>query len=378
MKRSAGEMSKEEWKICLLKALILVYPLWAEKGFKLNKPIALISETEKDQLILWKKLCLFPQEQKLVPLTVKPKELEQNWANAEYGVFYSCYARGRYTSQNLERLLEKSQMVGAEIENQKLILIFSVGCLQKEVEVEGSLYFSDLVDVQNREIDIRAFVQYLRQNENRVMSIVKEELENVQENFAILDVAKTILENFLVREISTEEIPKFLKSTSFHQEKVYEEWEDTENPEIYVIALNRAIGECVDQLPPVLPRERIEAQEVEWIDEAIFFDNEAYYLPEPFFRFICERCISSASATYIKSKLVEAGVLVFEGKARNYFTVKIEVVTVYGGIIKVRRMKLLRKKLDQYGEFTLQELSLMREEETYESEDWEVCETWEA
>ena len=285
MKRSAGEMSKEEWKICLLKALILVYPLWAEKGFKLNKPIALISETEKDQLILWKKLCLFPQEQKLVPLTVKPKELEQNWTNAEYGVFYSCYARGRYTSQNLERLLEKSQMVGAEIENQKLILIFSVGCLQKEVEVEGSLYFSDLVDVQNREIDIRAFVQYLRQNENRVMSIVKEELENVQENFAILDVAKTILENFLVREISTEEIPKFLKSTSFHQEKVYEEWEDTENPEIYVIALNRAIGECVDQLPPVLPRERIEAQEVEWIDEAIFFDNEAYYLPEPFFRF---------------------------------------------------------------------------------------------
>lgn len=232
--------------------------------------------------------------------------------------------------------------------------------------------------MQNREIDIRAFVQYLRQNENRVMSIVKEELENVQENFAILDVAKTILENFLVREISTEEIPKFLKSTSFHQEKVYEEWEDTENPEIYVIALNRAIGECVDQLPPVLPRERIEAQEVEWIDEAIFFDNEAYYLPEPFFRFICERCISSASATYIKSKLVEAGVLVFEGKARNYFTVKIEVVTVYGGIIKVRRMKLLRKKLDQYGEFTLQELSLMREEETYESEDWEVCETWEA
>lgn len=141
MKRSAGEMSKEEWKICLLKALILVYPLWAEKGFKLNKPIALISETEKDQLILWKKLCLFPQEQKLVPLTVKPKELEQNWTNAEYGVFYSCYARGRYTSQNLERLLEKSQMVGAEIENQKLILIFSVGCLQKEVEVEESVFF---------------------------------------------------------------------------------------------------------------------------------------------------------------------------------------------------------------------------------------------
>lgn len=381
MKQGVGEMSKEEWKLYLLQALILSYPLLAANGFKLNKPIALVSETEKEQQILWQKLCLFPQEQKLVPLTVKPKELEQNWTNAEYGVFYSCYARGRYTSQNLERLLEKSQMVGAEIENQKLILIFSVGCLQKEVEVEGSLYFSDLVDVQNREIDIRAFVQYLRQNENRVMSIVKEELENVQENFAILDAAKNILENFLVREILTEEIPKFLKSTSFYKKMLYEEWEDTEKPEMYAIALNRAISENTDLLPPVLPRERVEAQDMEWIDKAIFYDDEAYYLPEQFFGFICEQCISSASVAYIKSKLAEAGVLVLEGKARNYFTIKIEVVTVYGSILRVRRMKILRDKFDQYGEFTLQELYEMNGEEGYESgelEDWEECETWEA
>lgn len=41
-------------------------------------------------------------------------------------------------------------------------------------------------------------------------------------------------------------------------------------------------------------------------------------------------------------------------------------------------MKILREKIDQFGEFTLQELSLMREEEIYESDEWEVCETWEA
>lgn len=371
-------MNQEAWKINLIKALILSYPLLTEKGFKLRRPIALILETEKEQQILWKKLCLFPKEQKLIPLTVKPKELEQNWTNAEYGVFYCSYIRGRYTSQNLERLLEKSQMVGAEIENQKLILIFSVGCVPEDVEVEGSLYFTDLSDVQNREIDIRAFVQYLIQNEKSIMLSVKGGLENIQTNFAILMAAKLILERFMIREISIEEIQKFLKSTSFHQGKVYEEWENTENSESYAVALYRMISENVDLLPPVLNRERVAAQEVDWIDEAIFFDDEAYYLPEQFFRFICERCISSASATYIKSKLAEAGVLALEGRARKYFTVKIDVVTVYGGIIKVRRMKFLRKKLDQYGEFTLQELSLMREEETYESEDWEVCETWEA
>lgn len=376
MKRSVGEISKEEWELYLLQALILSYPLLAEKGFKLNKPIALISETEKEQQILWSNLSFFPKEQKLIPLTVKPKELEQHWTKAEYGVFYCSYTRGRYTSQNLARLLEKSQMIGTEIENQKLILIFSVGCLQKEAEVEGSLYFANLSE--GIEINIKEFVQYLIKNENSVMSIVKEGLENVQENFAILDAAKNILENFLVREIPAEEIPKFLKRTSFYKEKVYGAWEETENPEMYAIALNRTIGENADLLPPVLPRERIEAQDMEWIDKAIFYDDEAYYLPEQFFHMICEKHISSTNTTYIKAKLAEAGVLVAEGRTRKYFTKKIEVVTVYGAIIKARRMKILRKKFDCYGEFTLQELSLMREEETYESEDWEVCETWEA
>lgn len=101
-------------------------------------------------------------------------------------------------------------------------------------------------------------------------------------------------------------------------------------------------------------------------------------MPEQFFRFICERCISSASVAYVKSKLAEAGVLVLEGKARNYFTVKIEVVTVYGSILRVRRMKILREKFDQYGEFSVEELYKMSREERYESEELEDCETWEA
>lgn len=378
MKRSVGEMSKEEWKLYLLQSLILSYPLLAEKGFKLNKPIALISETEKEQQILWNNLSFFPKEQKLIPLTVKPKELEQNWTNAEYGVFYGCYTRGRYTSQNLEYLLAQSQRVECGIEKQKMILIFSVGCVPEDVEVEGSLYFSDLSDVQNREIDIRAFVQYLIQNEKSIVASVKVELENMQTNFAILMAAKLILERFMIREISTEEIQKFLKSTSFHQGKVYKEWENTENSESYAVALYRMISENVDLLPPVLPRERIESQDMEWIDEAIFYDDEAYYLPEQFFHMVCEKHMLSASVAYIRAKLAEAGVLVTEGRARKYFTKKIEVVTVCGGIIKVRRMKILRKKLDQYGEFTLQEISLMREEETYECDEWEDCETWEA
>lgn len=371
-------MTHNNYKIALLRVLILSYSLLTESGFKLRRPIAVISGNEEEQEILWQKLLLFPEEQKLIPLTVKPKELEQNWKEAEYGVFYCNYIRGRYSNQNLERLSEWSQTSGGGIEKQKLILIFASGCLAKEVEVEGSLYFTDLSDVPKTEIDTRAFVQYLISNEKIISSSVMEEIEHIQTTFAVLNAAKLILEKFILREISTEEIPEFLKRTSFHQEKIYEEWEETENSESYVVALYRMISEHVDLLPPVLNRERVEAQDMEWIDKAIFYDDEAYYLPEQFFHTIYEKHISSVNTTYIKAKLAEAGVLAAEGRTRKYFTKKIEVVTVYGAIIKARRMKILRKKFDCYGEFTLQELSLMREEETYECEEWEDCETWEA
>ena len=92
-------MKSEERKIDLVKALILSYPLLGESGFKLNKPIALICEDEKKQQILWRKLCLFPKEQKLIPLTVKPKELEKNWVNAEYGVFLLIIDKGDILSK---------------------------------------------------------------------------------------------------------------------------------------------------------------------------------------------------------------------------------------------------------------------------------------
>ncbi len=367
------------WKIGLLQVLILAYPVLATNGVKLQRPIALIGEDEKNLQLLWNQLCMFPEEQRLIPLSMMPKEFEKKWLESEYGVFYCSYNRGRYTNQNMERITVQCQMVDDEMEHQKLVLLFFNCYIPKEVDVEGTMFFSHLDGMASPfKCDIEKFIHFFMRNEAGLLQKVREGVNEIQEAHPILTSAKILLENYVMSEISTKEIPEFLQKTSLLNEKVQEEWEDTEKPEMYAIALNRAISENTDLLPPVLPRERVEAQDMEWIDEAIFFDHEAYYLPEPFFRFICERCISSASTTYIKSKLAEAGVLVFEGKARNYFTVKIEVVTVYGGIIKVRRMKLLRKKLDQYGEFTLQELSLMREEETYESEDWEVCETWEA
>ena len=86
-------MKNEARKIDLVKALNLSYPQIGESGFKLNNPIALYCEDEKNQ-ILWEKLSLFPKEQKLIPLTVKPKELEKNWVNAEYGVFFADYRQG--------------------------------------------------------------------------------------------------------------------------------------------------------------------------------------------------------------------------------------------------------------------------------------------
>lgn len=365
------------WKVGLLQGLIIAYPVLAENGIKLQRPIALIGEDEKALQLLWNQLCLFP-EQRMIPLSVMPKELEKKWLESEYGVFCCTYNRGRYTSQNIEQIAVKCQMVDDRIDHQKLVLLFSNCCIPKEVDVEGTMYFSHFDEVAPLKFDVAKFVHFFLNNEELLLQKVREGVNEIQETPPILTAAKILLENYVLSESATEEIPYFLQQARCWQEKVYEEWEGTENPEIYAIALNRAIVECAGVLPPVLNREYIKAEDIGVINEAIFYDEFAYYLPEQFFRFICERNIPSANVAYIKSKLAEAGVLVLEGKARNYFTVKIDVVTVYGSISRVRRMKILREKIDQFGEFTLQELSLMREEETYESDEWEVCETWEA
>lgn len=241
------------------------------------------------------------------------------------------------------------------------------------------MFFSHFDEIAPPKFDVEKFVHFLLKNEVGLLQKVREGVNGMQEAPPILTAAKILLENYVMSESSTEEIPDFLQQARCLQEKVYEEWEDTENPEIYAIALNRAIMECADFLPAVLRREYIEAEDIGGINEAIFYDEFFYCLPEQFFRFVCERCISSASVAYIKSKLAEAGILVLEGKARKYFTTKIEVVTVYGSILRVRRMKILREKFDQYGEFSLKELyEMSREEETYECDEWEACETWEA
>lgn len=239
------------------------------------------------------------------------------------------------------------------------------------------MYFADLSGEESG-INTHEFIHYLVRYENRIKSFVKEGVENVSANFTILEAAKCIWQRFMIEQIREKEISNFCKSIAVMMEDIYGEWEEIENPESYVIALYRAISKNAGLLPPFLSRERIEAQEMNLIDDAIFYDDDAYYLPEQFFRFICERNIPSASVAYIKSKLAEAGVLGLEGKSRKYFTTKIEVVTVYGSILRVRRMKILREKFDQFGEFSLQELSAMREEETYECDEWEACETWEA
>ena len=365
------------WKIGLLQVLITAYPVLTENGIKLQRPIALIGEDEKAMQLLWNQLCLFP-EQRMIPLSVMPKELEKKWLESEYGVFCCTYNRGRYTSQNIEQIAVKCQMVDDRIDHQKLVLLFSNCCIPKEVDVEGTMYFSHFDEVAPLKFDVAKFVHFFLNNEELLLQKVREGVNEIQETPPILTAAKILLENYVLSESATEEIPYFLQQARCWQEKVYEEWEGTENPEIYAIALNRAIVECAGVLPPVLNREYIKAEDIGVINEAIFYDEFAYYLPEQFFRFICERCISSASVAYVKSKLAEAGVLVLEGKARNYFTVKIEVVTVYGSILRVRRMKILREKFDQYGEFSVEELYKMSREERYESEELEDCETWEA
>ena len=210
------------WKVGLLQGLIIAYPVLAENGIKLQRPIALIGEDEKALQLLWNQLCLFP-EQRMIPLSVMPKELEKKWLESEYGVFCCTYNRGRYTSQNIEQIAVKCQMVDDRIDHQKLVLLFSNCCIPKEVDVEGTMYFSHFDEVAPLKFDVAKFVHFFLNNEELLLQKVREGVNEIQETPPILTAAKILLENYVLSESATEEIPYFLQQARCWQEKVYEE-----------------------------------------------------------------------------------------------------------------------------------------------------------
>ena len=136
------------------------------------------------------------------------------------------------------------------------------------------------------------------------------------------------------------------------------------DPQLYAIAFRKAIFAKSEILPPIFDRCHFTGMDLLNDKNIMLFDERFYYMPEPIFREICES-IRKADLNYIKSQLVAAGVLISEGKGRSYYTKQTEVVTVYGYVIKIRLVKLVRESIDMTGELSLKEMLEIREESEY-------------
>lgn len=125
--------------------------------------------------------------------------------------------------------------------------------------------------------------------------------------------------------------------------------------EIWLCIIRDIIYQSSYTIPGILNRDKIYAEAVMNIESWTIYDENYYYLSDKMLDKFCEPVKQSLSMRQIKEWLFNSGILVGEGKGRQYFTVKVPIVTEYGAVIQPRRLRLARTWLDLDGNLTWKE-----------------------
>ena len=130
--------------------------------------------------------------------------------------------------------------------------------------------------------------------------------------------------------------------------ELLEQWEISENAEIYVHILYRMILKGADDGINFYDRRNSDLESEKDIDEAVFYDDQAYYFPDHLLQELCRNYFQNVNYNFFKMKLAEAGILACEGTSRMYYT----------------------KQIDNLEEFSLLEFMQMKGDEGYADSAW--------
>lgn len=183
---------------------------------------------------------------------------------------------------------------------------------------------------------------------------------------AVLDFIVRIWEGYLDSNgIEKREILSQITALKANTNDVLVHWNKAGNADVYVEAFASALIRYAEEhiKYPCFHRRRVEGSMREKIDEIVMYDNNAYYLPATKFNEVVKMMETDSSRTDVKGELARAGLLYTEGEGRNYYTVKVDLLTTDAVVIQKRRVKLDRKKLDIDGEMTLYDILSAKEEE---------------
>lgn len=366
---------QEGVKVLIIKTMILLYPILKQLGLGVAAPVALvINSINIAEAIMHDLYGVFTGC--LSSIALPAKEMKKIYIETENEVKGVTYIRSPNSIPNLRMLQTVCQdgSIQGNIYPPLPVIIFP-GAIAEETKefLSGQMSVtlkSDITslifhDAGNGVSVSYELIQYIQDNWASVRLELSRLPENQDYRKAVADhpgiemffAAEKVLSMMCEGQDFPPEERNFY-SIRCHRalNNIVNEWRIVSGGSEWLDILRDSILKSVPTVPGIADRHQVPAKVANEIEFWPLYDDDFYYLPYKLFDEACTAVCQSISTRDMKGLLVENGILVGEGKNRQYLTVKVPAITEYGAIIEPRRLRLHRKWLDLDGDLTWKEL----------------------
>lgn len=347
-------------KILLADIGIRVYPLLCSKGIHFTEPIGLVADSSAQLGQIYDELAGFTNAREAyASLDMKKTELEALYRNNEYELFYVDYYGGKKCEENLRyfRTLchsPKSERCISLVGFCGFVPPESINCLAGILYIQAPTVNHSPAGQQNLRHEFTSFLlHYAEKNQTLIFREIERQMayDDYRQNEGNMGyrffTAANALFKLLLEDLKCQKRTFQMSLDDVIQKLSSEfEFEDIDSSDIKKL-FHRMLFNAAKDIPKIIDREKVPSEDIENLDKLPLYDRNYYYIPEIMLREICKPWTETISFTRIKNLLKSAGLIVAQGGKREYFTVKVQAVVVYGNIIKTRAVKIPRENIDQ-------------------------------
>lgn len=354
--------AEDAMKVLLLVIMVSIYPLLAKLGFSFVAPLVIQANEEKYIWQLAEILRGF-DELKMISLSSKPSKIREHLKVFNYGKIFFSFGEGRYTEENLTEIVSACENMSGDISEISLKIVMTASRMPQKYrnKFDGFLFVNaiKLMADSFKEYEIAFIREIIIFSTTHVKEIQYGEREQVpcfNEAEEVIKMAAKVLRLYLkTLDLSLPEKNEWEKRINDGLEKIENEWEDTDDPEVYRIVFQKALYSLSKEFMMALDRKNVPEEYTNYIEKSLIYDKNFYYISHDFFVKICEYInVKENEINYLKKQLANADIIAHEGIKRCYYEPKIDIVTVYG-IKKYRMVKIIREKIDEEYGLSLQE-----------------------